>query len=135
MSTSENNAVIGGPQKFYVSATGAYMGSVSSAPDSPDTYDVPADWIEVSSGPSYADQIWLFPGWGPSPSQLRAVESAWRESEMAIALQNVTAIQFEDPDALPGTEAQWKSYWIKLKSWVEGKGFFPDITKRPVRPA
>jgi hypothetical protein len=66
---------------------------------------------------------------------LRLIENAWRDLEMPIAKENVTAIQFEDPDALPGTEAEWKAYWVALRNWKDGNPDFPDITKRPVRPA
>ena len=140
MSTSANTSVMGGPQKFYVSAAGAYLGSVSSAPDAPDTYDVPADWIEVSSGPSYADQMWLFPGWEPSPSQLRQVEDAWREAELLIIAAQLDALEEAaagepPPDLLPGTRTQWLAYRGKVRNWKDGVEHFPDSSYRPVRPA
>lgn len=132
---SEVTLLLGGPQKFYVIASGAYQGSWASAPDTPDFYDVPADFIEVPAGPDYADQLWLFPGWGPSRAAAAQIESAWQESEMAIIADQLLMIDDDDPLALPGTASQWKAYRIKVRAWKEGNTDFPDQTKRPVRPA
>lgn len=115
----------------YVDVNGVYVGGF-------DDGSAPEDETLINIGeehPDYADQIWLFPGWSASPSQLRKVEIEWQTSEMAIAKENVTAIQFEDPGALPGTEAEWKAYWVALRNWKDGNPDFPDMTKRPVRPA
>lgn len=135
MITPDNEALIIGdeamsllvlPMKFYVDASGNYLGGWDANP--------PAGGIEVASAPEQADQKWLFPGWGPSPSQLRSVEDEWRSVEMPLAQENITALQYGDPD-VPGTEAQWKAYWVALRNWKEGNPNYPDITKRPVRPA
>lgn len=117
--------------KHYVDANGVSVGGFGegSYPTDPTLVDIGEDL------PDYADQIWLFPGWSTSPSQLRLAETVWREAEMPIAKENVTAIQFEDPDALPGTEAQWKAYWVALRNWTDSNPYYPDSTKRPVRPS
>lgn len=61
-------------------------------------------------------------------------ENQWRAIEMSTAKENVTAIDFGD-DTIPGTAAQWKGYWLTLRDWKDGNTDFPDMTKRPVRPA
>ena len=140
MSDSSIVASVGGPQKFYVLASGAYQGSVSSAPSTPDQYDVPEDWIEIPYGPMAADQMWLFPGWGPSPSQSRFAEDAWRESELEVIADQLQAIEEaeagEPPaDLLPGTRAQWLAYRGKVRNWKEGAEHFPDFNYRATRPS
>lgn len=147
MSKVENlevSAAIGGPQKFYITADGVFQGSVSSPPDNWDFYDVPETWIEVPTCPEYSDQLWLFPGWGPSPSQLRAVEDAWRETQLVIIANQLLAIEEaeaaaeegEDPpeDLLPGTRNQWLSYRTKVRAWKVGNVNFPNSALRPVQP-
>ena len=109
----------------YVNYAGEFMGSWNEG--------APSEYIEVSTAPEYADQPWLFPGWGPSPSQMRQVEDAWRATQMPIASENVTAIEFGD-DSIPGTAAQWKAYWLALRAWTEGAEGYPDATQRPVQP-
>lgn len=94
----------------------------------------PEGGIEVSPQPIYGDQVWLFPGWSNSPGELRRVEDAWRAVEMPIARENVTSIEFGD-DTVPGTAAQWKSYWLALRDWKEGNPKYPDLTKRPQCPS
>ncbi|CAI8821174.1 Phage tail protein [Pseudomonas sp. IT-P100] len=115
----------------YITTEGIYVGGFGDGA-------TPDDVGLINLGdnpPEYADQVWLFPGWTASPSQLRRAEDVWRDSELPIAKDNVTAIQFEDPDALPGTEAEWKAYWIALRNWKEGNPDYPDLTKRPIRPS
>lgn len=114
----------------YVNAGGEYIGGFGDGA-------YPDDERLINLGdnpPEFADQLWLFPGWTVSPSLLRHLEKSWRDAELPIAKDNVTAIQFEDPDALPGTEAEWKAYWIALRNWKEGNPHYPDLTKRPPRP-
>jgi len=61
-------------------------------------------------------------------------EGEWRDSELAIARDNVTAIQFGDENSLAGTESEWKAYWIELRVWSESNPDFPSTEKRPTRP-
>ncbi|WP_315336141.1 hypothetical protein [Pseudomonas grimontii] len=84
--------------------------------------------------PEYADQVWLFPGWSDSPFQLALLEEKWREQQMPLALNNVTAIDFGD-DTIPGAVAEWKAYWLALRKWTDINPDFPDSSKRPVAPS
>lgn len=61
------------------------------------------------------------------------VESAWRESEMPKAQQNVTAIEYGE-EGIPGTAQQWQKYWLALRKWTVDNPDFPDSSKRPVAP-
>ena len=63
------------------------------------------------------------------------VETAWRTSEIQVVKDNLDAIMFENPDALPGTETQWKAYGVALQRWKEGAEGWPDSAHRPARPA
>ena len=110
---------------LYVDAAGIQLYATDGEP--------PEGGIPVNQFPAYADQLWLFPGWGPSPSQARKVEDEWRTIEMPIARENVTAIEFGD-DSIPGTTADWKAYWLALRGWDEGADGYPDSTHRPVEP-
>lgn len=65
---------------------------------------------------------------------LRVAENDWRETEMLIARENVTAIEFGD-DQIPSTAADWKAYWLALRAWKDGgNSEFPEQSSRPVRP-
>ena len=61
-------------------------------------------------------------------------EEEWRNSEIRVVKDNLDAILFEDPDALPGTESQWKAYGVALRRWKEGAESFPHEKHRPSRP-
>ena len=63
------------------------------------------------------------------------VENQWRDSEIRVVKDNLDAILFEDPDALPGNESQWKAYGVALRRWKEGGEGFPHEEHRPSRPA
>ncbi len=86
------------------------------------------------NAPSFGDQVWQFPGWSESPSHLIGLENAWRDQQMPIARNNVTAIQFGDEE-VPGTEQQWKDYWLALRKWTTDNPDFPDMNKRPIQPS
>ncbi|WP_099431110.1 phage tail protein [Pseudomonas mosselii] len=91
-------------------------------------------------------EVWLAAGNEPQPAytedelaviaaaEAAIAESAWRESEMQVAQQNVTAIEFGE-ESVPGTAAAWKAYWLGLRAWKEGAVGYPDIDQRPARPA
>lgn len=135
---------VGGPPKFYVTADGVYQGSVSSPPGDWTFYDVPADWIEVPDGPPYADQPWLFPGWGPSPSLMIQTEDLWRVAELVVIADQLLALEEAESsiengepvpeDLLPGTRSQWLSFRTKVRAWKVGAVNFPNSAFRPVRP-
>ena len=129
--TLETTFEVAAETKYYVDVNGTYLGGWDGTP--------PEGAIEVSPPPTHADQPWLFPGWGPSPSVLKEVEDVWREAELIVIANQLDALEEAEAgevpeDLLPGTRTQWLSYRGKVRNWVDGKGDFPDITKRPVRP-
>lgn len=90
--------------------------------------------------PEYADQIWQFPGWGPSRMKLSNVESIWRETEIQVIGNQLMAIEeaeagSENAHPLPGTRSQWLIYRTKVRAWKDGNDDFPDLLKRPNRPS
>lgn len=112
--------------KYFIDAEGKYLGGWDDGQ--------PEGSLEVDLPPNDSDQPWLFPGWGPSPGLICRAEEAWRNAEMPIAQENVTAIEFGD-DQIPGTAADWKAYWLALRAWTEGAEGYPDATHRPLKPA
>lgn len=64
----------------------------------------------------------------------KAVEDAWREEEMLVIADQLLRIEDEDPNALQGTERDWRDYRIKLRTWIAGAEYFPDKEYRPSRP-
>lgn len=67
------------------------------------------------------------------PAYDELAEQAWRTDEMAVALENVTAIDCGD-ESIPGTATDWKAYWLALRAWKEGAAGYPQSEQRPVRP-
>lgn len=62
-------------------------------------------------------------------------ENEWRDSEMPIARDNVTALDFGDV-TISGSIAQWQAYWLALRNWKEGGNpEFPEQSERPIRPS
>lgn len=62
-------------------------------------------------------------------------EDDWRVMEIAFIADQLIAMEDGDPEALPGTEAQWRAYRTATRNWKEGAEHFPDLAHRPVRPA
>ena len=63
------------------------------------------------------------------------VEDKWRATEMALIADQLIALEDDDPDAMPVTEAEWRAYRTTVRNWKDGGNpKFPDATKRPVRP-
>lgn len=113
--------------KHYVDMNGNYLLSTDGEP--------PEGSIEIDPAPEYADQVWLFPGWGSSVSKSTDQENLWREEQMNRIANQLLMIEDEDPDAEPGTKRQWMDYRIALRKWVtDGNPDFPDQVKRPVAP-
>ena len=101
---------------------------------------VPPDSIEVAAPPDSADQPWLFPGWGPSPRRARMTEDDWRDAELLVIATQLDAIEEAEAgtppvDLLPGSRGGWLKYRGLVRNWVEGKEEYPDIGRRPLRPA
>lgn len=113
--------------KYYVDSKGNYLGA----------WDIegPSDGISVTPPPDSSDQIWQFPGWGPSLTLVRQVEDAWRSVEMPQARENRIAIAEMGDDSIPGTAKQWQDYWLALRDWKDGNPDYPDINKRPIKPS
>ena len=63
-------------------------------------------------------------------AKLIPIETSWRDAQMPIAQQNVTAIEYGEP----GDAQAWKSYWLALRKWTADNPDFPDSSKRPVAP-
>lgn len=104
--------------------------------------ELPEGWIVMREVRPLTDNWWslvasLDGEWVVSEELVRnaarKVEDEWRAIEMAIARENVTAIEFGD-DSISGRAAQWKAYWLALRAWVEGAKGYPDSTHRPVEP-
>lgn len=111
----------------YVDENGTFLYSTDGEP--------PEGGIAVEPPPEYADQAWLFPGWGPSTLKASGAEDQWREEQMTRIANQLLMIEDEDPDAEPGTKRQWMDYRIALRKWVtDGNPDFPDQEKRPVAP-
>lgn len=118
--------------KYYVDANGKFLGGWDSNP--------PDGAIEVEPSPEYADQKWLFPGWGPSSYAATSRENEWRASTLLVISRQLEAIEEDEadetpPDLLPGTRKQWLKYRGQVSNWNEGSSDFPDSTKRPVQPS
>lgn len=113
--------------KCYVDHDGNYLYATDGEP--------PEGGIEVEPAPEYADQKWLFPGWGPSVLKATIVEDQWREEQMTRIANQLLMIEDEDPDAESGTKRQWMDYRIALRKWVTGGNpEFPNKDNRPKDP-
>jgi len=111
----------------YVNADGVYLGGWNGQP--------PVNSVKVPP-PEWADQVWSFESstWSESPSQLIATENTWREEQMPLAQQTVTALTYGE-EGIHGTVAEWQKYWLALRKWTEANLDFPDINKRPIAPS
>lgn len=122
--------------RCYVDESGRYLFSANGP--------APVEGISVFPPPENGDQTWLFsetaPFWSVSPSQLRRVEEEWRESELIVISAQLDALEEAEAgeaptDLLVGTRPQWLKYRGLVRTWTEGNGDYPGITKRPRRPA
>jgi hypothetical protein len=68
-------------------------------------------------------------------AELTGAEDSWRISEMEFIADQLIAMEDDDPEALPGTERQWRDYRTLVRGWKEGHPDFPNAASRPVRPA
>ena len=53
---------------------------------------------------------------------------------MEFIADQLIALEDVDPDALPGTDRQWRDYRIQVRRWVEGAEGYPAVEWRPCRP-
>ncbi len=119
--------------RYWVLSDGSYIGATNGLP----AEDVLPEWIEVFTPPAYADQIWDFTNsvWLPySLMQSTNTENAWRDAELPIIADQLLMIEDEDPNALPGTAAQWRAYRVQVRAWKVGNTHFPNNNSRPTRP-
>lgn len=116
----------------YIHADGRYAGGYSEETEPEDPSLI---MIGDNPPPLNADQVWQFPGWGPSLTAARQTEEAWRASEMLLARENRTAIAEMGDESIPGTAKEWSDYWLALRGWKDGNPDFPDMSKRPIRPS
>ncbi|MGY4639070.1 hypothetical protein [Pseudomonas sp. TE24901] len=119
----------------YYSKEGSNLVEVDETDKGPDE-----GWIEMSGPrPDSADYTAQADGsWSITQETINAklvpVENAWREEQMPLAQQNVTAIEYGEAD-IPGTAGQWQAYWLALRKWTDTNPDFPDSSKRPVAPS
>lgn len=62
-------------------------------------------------------------------------EAEWVKEELAVIVDQILALEDDDPTALPGTEREWRDYRIQVRAWKEGNTHFPDKTLRPSPPS
>lgn len=119
--------------RYAVDKQGKYLGGFGEGAS------LPPESIEVVAPPDNADQPWLFPGWGPSPSAIRWIEDEWRRAELIVVAAQSDAIEEAEAgvppgDLLPGPRKEWLRYRGLVRNWVEGREGYPDIKQRPKRP-
>jgi hypothetical protein len=98
-----------------------------------------SDDYQPEAGESLYDDV---PQWAYDlidSRQLQAEQAAeegyWQGAEMAFIANQLTAIEDEDPSALPGSAKQWRDYRIKVRAWIDGAVSYPEIVHRPIRPS
>lgn len=104
--------------------------------------DCPEGWVEMI-GPRPDDESTLDYTAQPDGtwaitqetlnSKLVPIENSWRDEQMPIAQNTVTALSYGE-EGIPGTVADWQKYWLALRKWTAANPDFPDIAKRPVAP-
>ncbi|WP_377706225.1 hypothetical protein ACFMKY_17880 [Pseudomonas protegens] len=99
----------------------------------------PEGGIAVEGTPEYFDQVWLFPGWGPSAYKQGVADAAWIAEELEEVARQLDCLEeteegIEVADLLPGTRKQWLAYRGQLRTWAKGDAGFPDPDLRPQRP-
>ncbi len=117
--------------RHYIDESGTYLGGWNAGQ--------PEGGIEIETPPEYADQKWLFPGWGTSAMVVRIAEDAWREAELACIASQLDAIDEAESgappaDLLPGSRPQWLAYRGAVRNWMDGADHYPDPLYRPARP-
>ncbi|MFJ3153494.1 hypothetical protein ACIPIX_05015 [Pseudomonas protegens] len=99
----------------------------------------PEGGIAVEGTPEYFDQVWLFPGWGPSAYKQGIADVAWIAEELEEVARQLDRLEeaeegIEVADLLLGTRKQWLTYRGQLRTWAKGGSDFPDPERRPQRP-
>lgn len=120
---------------FYYLEDGSAVGSYNGMPYNFHPQATPEQWMwfqeQLLEG--HATQVPRPADPEPGPVDYSLIENQWRDIEMPIARNTVTAIQFGE-EGITGTEQDWKEYWLALRKWTGSNPNFPDSTKRPVAP-
>lgn len=118
---------------YFVDSNGRYIGAFS------EDLEMPEGSTQVDAPPDNADQPWLFPGWGSSPSEAIAREEAWRELQIPLIANQLNALEEAEadvppPDLLGGTRKEWLRYRGDVRNWILGTAGYPDEQRRPKAP-
>ena len=106
--------------------------------------DCPGGWVEMVGPRPDGEDTLLYTAtaageWVISEETLARLsaerETAWVETEMPLVAEQLVMLEDEDPAALPGTARQWRDYRIALRGWKDGAAGYPEIDRRPARPA
>ena len=105
--------------------------------------DLPEGWIRMEAQRPEGEDTLMYTAqrngtWAITEETLNAkkssIEALWREEQMPIAQQTVTALAYGET-GIPGTVDDWQKYWLSLRKWTDTNPDFPDGTKRPVAPS
>lgn len=102
------------------------------------SYRAVDDSMILADGETLYDDV---PQWAYEAAEARLLlmdktttEIEWRSREMDFIANQLTAIEDEDPVALPGTTKQWRDYRIQVRAWFDGAESYPEPEYRPARP-
>ena len=120
---------------FYYLADGSAVGTLNGMPYNFHQDVTPEHWLWFKDQLSQGLMIEIAkpPEPEPIPIDPEVLEVEWRDIQMPIAQQNVTAIEYGE-EGIPGTAQQWQKYWLALRKWTSDNPYFPDSSKRPVAP-
>ena len=104
--------------------------SVTAVAEGVDIYE----YVKEIGGTVVRRDEYVAPPYFPTLLELSGAEDSWRDTEMPVAQQNVTAIEYGE-EGIPGTAQDWRKYWLALRKWTEINPDFPDSSKRPVAPS
>lgn len=122
--------------EFYYLTDGSAVGNYNGMPYNfhPKATPEQWSWFQAELAAGNFQEVARPPDPAADPIDPAIVENSWRETQMPIAQQNVTAIEYGEED-ITGTAQQWQKYWLALRKWTETNPDFPDSSKRPVAPS
>jgi len=122
--------------EFYYLTDGSAVGDYNGMPYNfhPKATPEQWSWFQAELAAGNFQEVARPPDPAADPIDPAIVENSWRETQMPIAQQNVTAIEYGEED-ITGTAQQWQKYWLALRKWTETNPDFPDSSKRPVAPS
>jgi hypothetical protein len=120
---------------FYYLKDGSAVGELNGLPYNfhPEATPEQWAWFKGQLGEGLFVEVSRPPDPEPAPEDYIFLENVWRESEMLRAQKTVTALDYGE-EGIPGTQRQWKDYWLALRKWTETNPDFPDSAKRPKAP-